>query len=105
MVVPLKGGKPRNAIAEESFRKINDDIFKDARVACKYCQKELDKNTSRLQNHLDVCKSYQEAVKLGQTPGALHAPKIGLSSKSLLSFVPVYKKELSIEQERPRRCI
>ncbi len=74
MAVPLKGGKSHNAIVEESFRKINDDRFKGARAACKYCQKEFDKNTSRLQNHLDVCKSYQEAVKLGQTPGALRAP-------------------------------
>ena len=74
MAVPLKRGKPRNTIVEEFFRKINDDIFKGARAACKYCQKELDKNTFRLQNHLDVCKTYQEAVKLGQTPRALCAP-------------------------------
>ncbi len=73
MAVPLKEDKPRNAIVEESFRKINNDKFKDARAACKYCQKELDKNTSRFQNHLDVCKSYHEAVELGQTPGALRA--------------------------------
>ncbi len=75
MAVPLKGGKPRNAIVEESFGKINDDRFKGARAACKYCQKELDKNTSRLQNQLDVFKNHQEAVKLGQTSGALRAPK------------------------------
>ncbi len=75
MAVRLKGSKPRNAIVEESFRKIKDDRFKDARAACKYCQKELDKNTSRLQNYLDICKIYQEAVKLGQTPEALHASK------------------------------
>ncbi len=75
MAVPLKRGKPRNAIVEESFRKINNDRYKGEGAICKYCQKELDKNTSRLRNHLDVCKSYQKAVKLGQTPGALRAPK------------------------------
>ncbi len=75
MAVPLKGGKPRNAIIKAFFRKINDDRFKGARAACKYCQKELEKNSSRLQNHLNVCKSYQEAVKLGQTPRALLAPE------------------------------
>lgn len=74
MAVSLKEGKPRNAIVEESFMKIKNDRFRGARADCKYCQKELDKNTSRLQNHLDVCKSYQKAVKSGQTPGALHAP-------------------------------
>ncbi len=75
MAVPLKGGKLRNVIVEEFFRKIKDDRFKGARAECKYCQKELDKNTSRLQNHLDVCKSYLEAVKLGQTPEALRVPE------------------------------
>ncbi len=75
MAVPLKESKPRNAIVEEFFRKINDNRFKGARASCKYCQKELDKNTSRLQNYLEVCKSYQEAVKLGQTPRDLCAPE------------------------------
>ncbi len=86
MAVPLKRGKCRNAIVEESFRKINDNRFKGARAACKCYQKELDKNTSRLQNHLNVWKSYQLAVKLDQTLGALHASK-NWSQQQITPFV------------------
>ncbi len=86
MAVPLKGCKPRNIIVEKFFRKINDNGFKGARAACNYCQKELDKKTFQLQNHLDVCKSYQESVKLGQTPRAIRAPE-NLSQKKITTVV------------------
>lgn len=41
MVLPLNEGKTRNAIVDE-----------------------LDKNASRLQDHLNVCKNYQEAAQI-----------------------------------------
>lgn len=66
MALPLKGGKPRNPIVYESFIQVINENFKGARVKCKYCQKRLDKNASSLQDHLNVCKNYQEAARLGQ---------------------------------------
>ncbi len=74
MALLLKGGKPRNVLVDESFIQVINDKYKGVRVTCKYCQKELNKNASHLQDHLNICKKYQEAVRLGQTPAALRVP-------------------------------
>ena len=70
MALPLKGG---NAIVDESFIQFINDRVKGAKVTCKYCQKELDKNASRLRDHLNGCRNYQEAVTSVQTSAALRA--------------------------------
>lgn len=69
MSLPSKRGKHCNAIVDESFTELINDKFKGGRATCKYCQKELDRNTSCLQDHLNVCKNYQEAMRAGTTPG------------------------------------
>ena len=55
MALPMKGGKPRNLLVEKSFTIVINPKFKGARAECKYCHKELDRNASRLQIHLDDC--------------------------------------------------
>ncbi len=72
MVLLLKESKPRNVLVDESFIQVINDKYKGVRATCKYCQKKLDKNTSHLQDYLNICKKYQETARLGQTPVALH---------------------------------
>lgn len=55
MCLTPKRGKPRNAVVDESFTEVINDKFKGGRDTCMYCQKEFDRNTSRLQDHLNVC--------------------------------------------------
>lgn len=74
MVTPPKENKPYNAIIEKSFTDIINNRFENSRAVYKYYHKELDKNIYRLQNHLDICKSYQDTMKSSRTPGALRAP-------------------------------
>lgn len=66
-------GKPSNSIVDESFIQVINDGFKGVRVVCKYCSKELDKNTSGLQNQLNSCRIHQEARTSGQALAVLHA--------------------------------
>lgn len=48
MALSLKRGKPRNAFIDESFILVINDKHKGIKITCKNCQKELDKNASRL---------------------------------------------------------
>ncbi len=87
MALPLKGGQTRNAVVGELFIQVVNDEHKGAKVTCKYYQKELDKNASRLQDHLNIFKNYQEAARLGQTHTALPAPT-AWSQQQITTVVP-----------------
>ena len=54
------GFKPNNAVVEKVFIFIINISFKNPRKRCKYCKKEMDFNITRLQEHLDKCKSYRD---------------------------------------------
>lgn len=51
--------KPKNITVEKAFYQVINTSFKNPRKVCKYCHKEMDFNTIRLQNHLDGCKPYR----------------------------------------------
>lgn len=72
MALLLKKDKSRNSFIDESFIQVINDKYKGIRVTCKYCQKELNKIAFCFQDHLNICKKYQEAAKLGQIPAALY---------------------------------
>ena len=58
MALPLKGGKTRNALVDKLFIQVINNKYKGVKATCKYCQKKLDKNASRLQDDLNICKKY-----------------------------------------------
>ena len=51
--------KPRNGIVERAFYPVVNATYKNPRKVCKYCHKEMDSNTTRLQEHLDKCRPYR----------------------------------------------
>ena len=70
MMLPMKRGKPQNLLVDELFTIVINPKFKKARAKCKYCHKELDRNASRLQIHLDNCKPYFAAKQAGFSSGS-----------------------------------
>lgn len=53
------GTKPKNQDVERVFYLVLNPRFKGSRKACKYCEKEMDANTTYLQKHLDGCKAFK----------------------------------------------
>ena len=68
----MKKDKPCNAFVNESFIQVINNKYKSVKATCKYCQKKLDKNAFRFQDHLNIYKKYQKAARLDQTFAALH---------------------------------
>ena len=67
---------------DESFTIVIKIKFKIAKTEYKYCYKEQDENTSRLQVHLDDWKPYLTISQAGSTPGPLRS-STWLSQKSI----------------------
>ena len=58
---PQDGFKPKNSVVEKAFTFIINISYKNPRKQrCRYCNKEMDFNTIRLQEHLDKCKAYRD---------------------------------------------
>ena len=71
--------KPRNEIVERAFYPVVNATYKNPRKVCKYCHIEMELNTTRLQEHLDKCKSYGA----GKPPNAMPETKWGESKIAL----------------------
>lgn len=56
MALPLKEEKLQNLLVNESFTDLINSKSKRARVECKYCYKELNRNFFRLHINLNDCK-------------------------------------------------
>lgn len=69
----MKRRKPQNLLVDESFIIVTNPKFKNAKAEYKYCYKELNKNVSRLQIHLDNCKSYPNARQVFSTISSLQS--------------------------------
>ncbi len=67
---------------DESFTIVIKIKFTIAKTEYKYCYKEQDGNTSRLQVHLDDWKPYLTISQAGSTPGLLRS-STWLSQKSI----------------------
>ena len=65
--------KSRNEIVERVFYSVVNATYKNPRKVYKYCYKEMNFNITRLQEHLDKCKSY----RAGKSSNAMPETKWG----------------------------
>ena len=56
--------KPKNETVDKVFYQVINTFYKNLRKVCRYCYKEMNINTIRLQEHLDKCKSYRDGRPL-----------------------------------------
>ena len=54
------GFKSKNKTVDKVFYQVINTFYKNLRKVYKYYHKEMDVNTTRLQEHLDKCKSYRD---------------------------------------------
>ena len=54
------GFKSKNEAIDKAFYSVINTSFKNPRKICKFCHREMDFNTTRLQNHLDNCTPYKK---------------------------------------------
>lgn len=62
------GFKLKNKTVDEAFYAVINDAYKNPRKKCRYCDKEMDHNTTNLQKHLDRCQAFRDG-KAPQDPG------------------------------------
>ena len=61
--------KPKNETVDKVFYQVINTSYKNLRKVCRYCHKEMNANTTRLQEHLDKCKPYRDGRPLNDPAG------------------------------------